>query len=134
MTETDKQQIIDRLDNNDLSQFKYNVALRYLYIIKSKAISLLKKKDPKFSEYVQDIHFSMYLSTKESYYVVDVGSNFYKQESVYSKEHLLSSTSLKRTLEQIVYATKVSFDDLDNLIFESKKELENNFEQTVSNM
>lgn len=134
MTEKQEQQIINHLDNNDLSQFQYNVALRYLYIIKSKAISLLKKKDPKFSEYVQDIHFSMYLSTKDSYYVVDVGSNFYKLDNVYSKDELLSSPSLKRILEQIVYATKVSFDDLDNLIFESKKELENNFEQTVSNM
>ena len=134
MTDTEKQQIIDRLDNNDLSQFKYNVALRYLYIIKSKASSLLKEKDPLFSEYIQDIHFSMYLPTKESYYVLDADSNFYKYDSVYRKEHLLSSPNLNQMLEQIVYATEVSFNDLDRLIFESKKELENNFAQTVSNI
>lgn len=134
MTDTEKQQIIDRLDNNDLSQFKYNVSSRYLYIIKSKANSLLKEKDPQFSEYIQDIHFSMYLSKKESYYVLGADSNFYKHDSVYSKNHLLSSPNLKRILEQIVYATQVSFGDLDQLIFESKKELENDFEQTISNI
>ena len=134
MTETNKQQIIDRLDNNDLSQFKYNVSLRYLYIIKSKASSLLREKNPQFSEYIQDIHFSMYLPTKESYYVLDSDSNFYKQDSVYrySKEHLLSDTDLNRILDQIVYATEGSFDDLDQLIFESTEELENNFDQIVS--
>lgn len=131
MTETNKQQIIDRLDNNDLSQFKYNVALRYLYIIKSKASSLLKEKNPQFSEYIQDIRLSMYLPTKEPYYVLDIDSDFYKQDNVYSKEHLLSTPNLHRMFDYIVYATEGSFDDLGRIIVESKKELENNFDQII---